>query len=52
MNAAYLEPEVKLDPGARTVHADFDIRNESAETWRLPKASAWAITSSTRRPAR
>jgi lipopolysaccharide transport system permease protein len=33
MNAAYLEPDVKLDPGARTVHADFGLRNESEETW-------------------
>uniref|UniRef100_Q01T60 Transport permease protein n=1 Tax=Solibacter usitatus (strain Ellin6076) TaxID=234267 RepID=Q01T60_SOLUE len=34
MNAAYLEPAVKLDAGARTVHADFLIRNDSEETWR------------------
>ncbi len=34
MNAAYLQPDVKLDAGARTVHAEFEIRNDSQETWR------------------
>jgi lipopolysaccharide transport system permease protein len=34
MNAAYLEPAVKLDPGARIVYANFVIRNDSEETWR------------------
>jgi lipopolysaccharide transport system permease protein len=34
MNAAYLEPAVTLDPGTRTAHADFSLRNDSAETWR------------------
>jgi lipopolysaccharide transport system permease protein len=32
--AAYLEPAVSLDPGTRTAHADFEIRNESGEVWR------------------
>ena len=34
MNAAYLKPEIQLEPGGRTVHAAFDIRNDSLETWR------------------
>jgi len=34
MNAAYLEPAIKLDPGARTVHADVLVRNDSVEIWR------------------
>ena len=34
MNAAYLEPDVRLDAGTRTLHADFAIRNDSPETWR------------------
>ncbi|MGA2268584.1 MAG: ABC transporter permease [Bryobacteraceae bacterium] len=34
MSAAYLSPEVRLDPGTRTAHAEFDIRNDSQTTWR------------------
>jgi len=34
MNAAYLEPDVRLDPATRTAHARFSVRNESPETWR------------------
>ncbi|MCX6630606.1 MAG: hypothetical protein NTW28_23570, partial [Candidatus Solibacter sp.] len=34
MNAAYLEPDVQLDAGTRTLHAAFEIRNDSPETWR------------------
>ncbi len=34
MSAAYLEPRVKLDAAAHAVHAEFEMRNESAETWR------------------
>jgi lipopolysaccharide transport system permease protein len=33
-HAAYLEPAVTLDPGARTAHADFRLRNDSGEAWR------------------
>jgi len=29
MSAAYLSPEVKLDAGTRTAHAEFEIQNES-----------------------
>ncbi|HTS66101.1 MAG TPA: ABC transporter permease [Candidatus Acidoferrales bacterium] len=32
--AAYLDPTVSLDPGTRTAHADFEIRNDSAQVWR------------------
>ena len=32
--AAYLEPAVTLDPGTRTAHVDFGLRNDSADTWR------------------
>jgi lipopolysaccharide transport system permease protein len=34
MSALYLNPDVRLDASTRTVHAAFDIRNESGETWR------------------
>ncbi len=33
MSAAYLAPEVKLDPHTRRVRARFEIRNRSAEPW-------------------
>jgi lipopolysaccharide transport system permease protein len=33
MNAAYLQPEVALDSD-RKVHADFELRNDTSETWR------------------
>jgi lipopolysaccharide transport system permease protein len=34
MSAAYLSPEVKLDPGKRTAHAQFEIQNDSPAVWR------------------
>jgi lipopolysaccharide transport system permease protein len=34
MSAAYLDPRVTLDAGTRQIHTEFEIRNESAETWR------------------
>jgi lipopolysaccharide transport system permease protein len=34
MSASYLNPQVKLDPATRAAHAEFDIRNDSAATWR------------------
>jgi lipopolysaccharide transport system permease protein len=34
MNAAYLEPTVKLDLATRRATAEFVIRNGTAETWR------------------
>ena len=34
MSAAYLNPLVKFDGAARTAHAEFELRNDSAETWR------------------
>ncbi|HEY1341093.1 MAG TPA: hypothetical protein VGF59_26460 [Bryobacteraceae bacterium] len=34
MSAAYLNPLVQFDSAARTAHAEFDIRNDSSETWR------------------
>jgi len=48
----YLSPEVRLDAGKRTAHAQFEIQNDSQAVWRARKASASAITSSTRKPAR
>jgi lipopolysaccharide transport system permease protein len=33
MNAEYLKPEVTLDESG-TMHADFEVRNKSRETWR------------------
>jgi lipopolysaccharide transport system permease protein len=41
MNAAYLNPELKTAPGARSAHIDFAIRNDSSETWR--RADGFAI---------
>ena len=34
MNAAYLDPDVRLDAGTRQLHAAFLVRNDSAGTWR------------------
>src|SRR5664280_654924 len=34
MNAAYLEPDVRLDAGTRRLHAAFLVRNDSPGTWR------------------
>ncbi|MCU1235101.1 MAG: type transporter [Candidatus Solibacter sp.] len=34
MSAAYLEPSVKLDAATRMAHADFEVRNDSLDTWR------------------
>jgi lipopolysaccharide transport system permease protein len=34
MSATYLNRQVTLDPATRTVDAEFDIRNDTAETWR------------------
>ena len=34
MNAAYLEPDVRLDAGTRRLHAAFAVRNDSPGTWR------------------
>ena len=33
-NAAYLEPDVRLDAGTRRLHAAFAVRNDTAGTWR------------------
>jgi lipopolysaccharide transport system permease protein len=33
MSAAYLEPRVTLDPASREARAEFQIRNDSQETW-------------------
>jgi len=35
MSAAYLDPKAALDAPSRTVYAEFDLRNESSETWRV-----------------
>jgi lipopolysaccharide transport system permease protein len=40
MNAAYLHPEIRLDAAEHTVHAAFDLRNDSAETWRAAEGFA------------
>ena len=34
MNAAYLNPEVRLDAGTRRLRAAFTIRNDSSASWR------------------
>jgi lipopolysaccharide transport system permease protein len=41
MNAAYLQPAVKLHAAGHAVHAEFALRNESEETWRA--ADGFAI---------
>jgi len=35
MSAAYFSPEVKLEPGTRTAHAQFEIQNDSPAEWRV-----------------
>ena len=40
MNAAYLQPAVKLNAADRMVHAGFALRNDSAETWRVAEGFA------------
>ena len=53
MSAAYLEPRRRLDAGTRTLHAEFDVRNDSrGDLARRARASASATTSSTPTPAR
>jgi lipopolysaccharide transport system permease protein len=37
MNAAYVILGVRLDAATRTVHAEFAIRNDSTQTWRVPE---------------
>jgi lipopolysaccharide transport system permease protein len=34
MNAAYLDPRAKVDPATRAAHVEFEIRNDSSETWK------------------
>jgi homopolymeric O-antigen transport system permease protein len=41
MSAAYLNPQLKVEPAARRVHARFEIRNNSQETWN--QAEGFAI---------
>lgn len=41
MSAAWATPEIRYDPETRTAHADFEIRNDSAEPWRA--ADGFAI---------
>src|SRR5580700_9055417 len=40
MNAAYLDPRVKLDPATRAAHVEFEIRNDTSETWRAAEGFA------------
>ncbi len=40
---------MKLDAAARTAHADFELRNESAETWRAAEGFAVGLPSVRRR---
>jgi lipopolysaccharide transport system permease protein len=40
MNAAYLDPRVKLDPSTRAAHVEFEIRNDSSETWKAAEGFA------------
>jgi lipopolysaccharide transport system permease protein len=40
MNAAYLQPEVSLDGAKGTLRADFELRNDSQETWRAAEGFA------------
>jgi lipopolysaccharide transport system permease protein len=40
MSAAYLDPRVKLDPATRAAHVEFQIRNDSSETWKAAEGFA------------
>jgi homopolymeric O-antigen transport system permease protein len=40
MSAGYLEARVKLDEATRIAHAEFDLRNDSSETWRVAEGFA------------
>src|ERR1700678_426881 len=40
MNAAYLDPRVKLDPATRALRVEFEIRNDSTETWKAAEGFA------------
>jgi lipopolysaccharide transport system permease protein len=34
MNAAYLDPSIRIEPGSRRARVEFSIRNDSPEAWR------------------
>jgi lipopolysaccharide transport system permease protein len=40
MSAGYIAPRVALDPGTRLARAQFELRNESSETWRASEGFA------------
>src|ERR1700733_3453004 len=40
MSAAYLDPRAKLDPATRAAHVEFEIRNQSSETWKAAEGFA------------
>ena len=40
MSAAYLNPQVKLEPAARLLHVSFEIRNQSPEAWKQAEGFA------------
>jgi lipopolysaccharide transport system permease protein len=40
MSAAYLDPRVTLDPITRAAHVEFEIRNDSPETWKAAEGFA------------
>ena len=40
MSAAYLDSRVKLDPVTRAAHVEFEIRNDTSETWRAAEGFA------------
>jgi len=40
MSAAYLNPQAKLDAAGRALHIQFEIRNDSPETWKQEEGFA------------
>ena len=40
MSAAYLDPRVTMDPATRAAHVEFEIRNDSPETWKAAEGFA------------
>jgi len=40
MNAAYLDPRVTLNADTGAMHVDFEIRNDSSETWKAAEGFA------------
>src|SRR5580658_4178801 len=40
MSAVYLDPRVKIDPSTRAAHIEFEMRNDTSETWKASEGFA------------